>query len=194
MPRPAAEGLRQARAPRRLQRKRLPGLPEGQQSVWSENRRWNHAGGSLHHVRAEFYEDAIRPRKNTGKTPEVSVGLPIAPAVVANALAETTLAGLSADLAAALLKRDAAGIIPCSDLPQTSNNIIQKGLAFVREWSGTVTAPGAMRASGFLPRRLQGHGGAAVVAARDAARTAGDPDVKAHRYATPHLVSRLATR
>jgi hypothetical protein len=28
---------------------------------------------------------------------------------------------------------DAAGIIPCSDLPQTSNNIIQKGLAFVRE-------------------------------------------------------------
>jgi hypothetical protein len=28
---------------------------------------------------------------------------------------------------------NASGIIPCSDLPQTSNNIIQKGLAFVRE-------------------------------------------------------------
>src|SRR5215510_1609920 len=27
-------------------------------------------------------------------------------------------------------------IIPCSRLPQTSNNIIQKGLAFVRERSG----------------------------------------------------------
>jgi hypothetical protein len=45
-------------------------------------------------------------------------------------------------------------IIPCSDLPQTSNNIIQKGLAFVREQSGTVTVPGTTRASGSLPRRL----------------------------------------
>ena len=36
-------------------------------------------------------------------------------------------------------------IIPGSDLPQTSNNIIQKGLAFVRERSGSVTVPGARR-------------------------------------------------
>ena len=36
----------------------------------------------------------------------------------------------------------AAGIIPCSDLPRTSNHIIQKGLAFVRERSGTVAVPG----------------------------------------------------
>ena len=32
------------------------------------------------------------------------------------------------------------GVIPCSNLLQTSNNIIQKGLAFVREQSGNVTA------------------------------------------------------
>src|SRR5262249_26346900 len=57
------------------------------------------------------------------------------------------------------------GIIPLSSLLQTSNNIIQKGLAFGREQSGTVTVPGARRALGILPRRLQGQGGAAVVAA-----------------------------
>src|SRR6516164_9137534 len=49
--------------------------------------------------------------------------------------------------------------------PQTSNNIIQKGLAFGREQSGTVTVPGARRALGILPRRLHGRGGAAVVVA-----------------------------
>jgi hypothetical protein len=37
------------------------------------------------------------------------------------------------------------GIIPLSSLLQTSNNIIQKGLAFVREQSGTATVPGAAR-------------------------------------------------
>jgi hypothetical protein len=36
----------------------------------------------------------------------------------------------------------AAGIIRLSSLPQTSNNIIQKRLAFVRERSGSVTVPG----------------------------------------------------
>jgi hypothetical protein len=44
--------------------------------------------------------------------------------------------------------RHCGEIIPCSDRPQTSNNIIQKGLAFVRERSGTVTVPGTTRASG----------------------------------------------
>ena len=43
------------------------------------------------------------------------------------------------------------GIIPLSSLPQTSNNIIQKGLAFVRERSGSVTVLGANRASGSCP-------------------------------------------
>jgi hypothetical protein len=65
----------------------------------------------------------------------------------------------------------AAGIIPCSDLPQTSNNIIQKRLAFPREQSGTATVPSGNDASGSLPRRLHGQGGAVVVAANDAAPT-----------------------
>jgi hypothetical protein len=43
------------------------------------------------------------------------------------------------------------GIIPLSSLPQTSNNIIQKGLAFVRERSGSMTVPGTKRASGSCP-------------------------------------------
>jgi hypothetical protein len=42
-------------------------------------------------------------------------------------------------------------IIPLSSLPKTSNNIIQKGLAFGREQSGTVTVPGTTRASGSCP-------------------------------------------
>src|SRR5262245_12456462 len=58
----------------------------------------------------------------------------------------------------------------CPVCPQTSNNIIQKGLAFVREQSGSVTVSGR-DALGILPRRLQGRGGAAVVAANDAAST-----------------------
>ena len=56
-------------------------------------------------------------------------------------------------------------IIPLSSLPKTSNNIIQKGLAFVREQSATVTVPGALRALWILPRRLHGRGGAVAVAA-----------------------------
>src|SRR5262249_38717373 len=38
-----------------------------------------------------------------------------------------------------------ASIIPCSSTPKLSNNIIQKGLAFGRKQSGTVTVPGAPR-------------------------------------------------
>jgi hypothetical protein len=44
-----------------------------------------------------------------------------------------------------------ARIIPCSNLSQTCNNIIQKGLAFVREQSGSVIVLGARRASGSCP-------------------------------------------
>jgi hypothetical protein len=42
-------------------------------------------------------------------------------------------------------------IIPCSDLPQTSNKIIQKGLAFACGQSGSVTVPGASSTSGSCP-------------------------------------------
>ena len=46
---------------------------------------------------------------------------------------------------------------------QTSNNIIQKGLAFGRDWSGTVVTPGSRSAPEILPRRRFGLGGASVV-------------------------------
>ena len=62
----------------------------------------------------------------------------------------------------------AALIILCSSTPTLSNNIIQKGLAFVRHWSGSVLSFRALRRSGILPRRLSGRGGASVVR-RDAA-------------------------
>jgi hypothetical protein len=37
------------------------------------------------------------------------------------------------------------------NLPKTSNNIIQKGLAFAREQSGSVNVPGARSTSGSCP-------------------------------------------
>jgi Protein of unknown function (DUF3489) len=57
-----------------------------------------------------------------------------------------------------------AGVIPCSDLPQSSNNIIEKGLAFAREQSGTMTVSGRATRLGILPRWLLGQRGAVVVA------------------------------
>jgi len=34
----------------------------------------------------------------------------------------------------------------CSSAPELSNNIIQKGLAFIGGWSGTIVSPGVMSA------------------------------------------------
>src|SRR5262245_23774914 len=59
-------------------------------------------------------------------------------------------------------------IIPCSNAVELSNNIMQKGLAFVRNWSGTVVNSEHQGRSEILPRRLHGRGGASVVR-RDAA-------------------------
>jgi uncharacterized protein DUF3489 len=56
-------------------------------------------------------------------------------------------------------------IIPLSSRPETSNNIIQKGLAFVRGQSGSVTVSGRQTRLGILPRRLHGRGGVVAVAA-----------------------------
>src|SRR6266404_4605311 len=42
-------------------------------------------------------------------------------------------------------------IIPLSSRPQTSNNITQKGLAFGRDWSGTVVNPERLRAPRSCP-------------------------------------------
>jgi hypothetical protein len=44
-------------------------------------------------------------------------------------------------------------IIPCSRGRKLSNNIIQKGLAFGRDWSGSVVDIERVR-SEILPRRL----------------------------------------
>jgi hypothetical protein len=53
---------------------------------------------------------------------------------------------------------------------KTSNNIIQKGLAFLCKQSGSVPVPVVRRVPGSLPRRLNGQGGASVVAAGGAAK------------------------
>jgi hypothetical protein len=67
-----------------------------------------------------------------------------------------------------IAKEVGAAFTPCSDLPETSNNIIQKGLAFIGDWSGTVVKSGRHERPGILPRRLVGRGGASVVARRNA--------------------------
>ena len=54
-------------------------------------------------------------------------------------------------------------IILRSSAPELSNNIIQKGLAFIGDWSGTVVKSGRHERPGILPRRLVGRGGASVV-------------------------------
>jgi hypothetical protein len=46
---------------------------------------------------------------------------------------------------------------------ELSNNIMQKGLAFGRDWSGTVTCSGRHGRLEILPRRLVGRDGASVV-------------------------------
>jgi hypothetical protein len=68
-----------------------------------------------------------------------------------------------------------ASIIPRSSAPKLSNNIIQKGLAFGRRWSGTVANSGR---SEILPRRLHGRGGASVVRRDAAINQTEDLDVK----------------
>jgi hypothetical protein len=65
-------------------------------------------------------------------------------------------------------------IIPCSNFPQTSN---KKGLAFVREQSGTATVPGTRRASGH--RRGGGCDGGGK---RRRTNATEDPDGKPYRY------------
>jgi hypothetical protein len=75
-------------------------------------------------------------------------------------------------------------VFPCSDLPETSNNIIQKGLAFIGDWSGTVVKYARRGRSGILPRRLVGRGGASVVVRRNAAiNRMEDSDAKVFKEA-----------
>jgi hypothetical protein len=48
-------------------------------------------------------------------------------------------------------------------MPEASNNIIQKGLAFLLKQSGTLLSSGLITCSGILPRRRHRRGGASVV-------------------------------
>jgi hypothetical protein len=60
-------------------------------------------------------------------------------------------------------------------MAQTSNKIIQKGLAFARKQSGTDTVPSAKTRVGILPCRPVGRGGASVVTAPDAVAAERNP-------------------
>jgi hypothetical protein len=73
-----------------------------------------------------------------------------------------------------------ATIIVRSVWPELRNNIIQKGLAFRRDWSGTVGNSGRQGRSEILPRRLVGRDGASVVAARMPPEPNEDLNVKAY--------------
>jgi hypothetical protein len=64
---------------------------------------------------------------------------------------------------------------------QTSNKIIQKGLAFVRERSGSVTVPGTWRASGSCPAGCMATAGLWWWRQRRRRNPTEDPDVKTHR-------------
>ena len=61
-----------------------------------------------------------------------------------------------------------ASIIPCSNAPELSNNIIQKRLAFDRDWSGTVITRAPKGAQRSCPAGSMADRGASVVR-RDAA-------------------------
>jgi hypothetical protein len=76
-----------------------------------------------------------------------------------------------------------SSIIPRSSAPELSNNIIQKGLAFIGDWSGTVVKSGRHERPGILPRRLVGRGGASVVRRNAAINRMEDSDAKVFKEA-----------
>jgi hypothetical protein len=82
---------------------------------------------------------------------------------------------------------DNVGSVDDRAAPKTSNNIIQKGLAFPRKQSASVTSSGRQANLGILPRRLDGRGGASVVAAEKRRRTEGDPDAQARNAGPSHI-------
>src|SRR5262249_1762878 len=83
----------------------------------------------------------LRQIRDTGKPPVLCDGAPVW-------RADRSCRGIGTACSRAVLPK---ATIPLSSLPQTSNNIIQKGLAFVREQSGSVIVPGTKRPSGSCP-------------------------------------------
>src|SRR5260221_12314825 len=80
-------------------------------------------------------------------------------------------------------------IIPCSSAPTLSNNIIQKRLAFGRDWSGSVVNSGRGGRSEILPRRPDGRDGASVVRRRRRFNRTEDLDVKVSKVSKEALSS-----
>ena len=72
----------------------------------------------------------------------------------------------------------------CSSMPEISNKIIRKGLAFLRKQSGTLVSFRALTGSGILPRRLHRRGGASVVRRNAALNRTEDLNVKDCQEAT----------
>ena len=81
-----------------------------------------------------------------------------------------------------------ASIILRSNTGELSKNIIQKGLAFGRDWSGTVGNSGAQGRSEILPRRLGGRGGASVVRRDAAMNRTEDLNVEVCEKATSRVI------
>ena len=73
--------------------------------------------------------------------------------------------------------------------PELSNNIIQKGLAFIGDWSGTVVKSGPHERPGILPRRLVGRGGASVVRRNAAINRMEDSNAKVFKEALAQIDS-----
>ena len=71
---------------------------------------------------------------------------------------------------------------------ETSNKIIQKGLAFLLEQSGTSVSSGPLPCSGILPRRLHRRGGASVVRRNAALNRTEDLYVTVYEEATFCLI------
>jgi hypothetical protein len=69
-------------------------------------------------------------------------------------------------------------------MPETSNKVIQKGLAFLLKQSGTLVSSGLFMCSGILPRRLHRRGGASVVRRNAAMNRTEDLNVTVYEEAT----------
>jgi hypothetical protein len=68
-------------------------------------------------------------------------------------------------------------------VPETSNKIIQKALAFLPKQSGTLVSSGLLTCSGILPRRLHRRGGASVVRRNAALNRTEDLNVTVYEEA-----------
>jgi hypothetical protein len=84
-------------------------------------------------------------------------------------------------------------IILRSRRPKLSNNIIQKGLAFGRDSSGTVVNSGRQGRSEILPRRPDGRGGASAVRRDAAIDRTEDLDVKVCEEAISCVIGRACS-